>query len=86
MLHLDNQTVCITKRLDDFLDALPLAECPNRTPCQREGIEEIVEPLRDTDRLIIQMQHGVLLREHGTAKDYAKREYWIVGDKIKNPQ
>lgn len=61
-------------------------QCPICSFCQREGISEIMPPLCETDKLMFEMQHGVLHREHTIAGGDGICDYWVVGDKFKNPQ
>lgn len=60
--------------------------CPICEMCQREGISEIMPPLCGTDRLMFEMQHGKLYREHTIADGDGICDYWVVGDKVKNPK
>ena len=60
--------------------------CPICEFCKREGIGELMPALCGTDHVMFQLQHGVLHREHTIAAGDAVCDYWIVGDKVQNPQ
>lgn len=42
--------------------------------------------LCSTDEVMFRLQHGKLYREHTIAKGEGICDYWIVGDKVKNPK
>ena len=54
--------------------------------CKREGIEELMPALCETDEVMFRLQHGRLHREHTLARNEGECDYWIVGDKISNPR
>lgn len=60
--------------------------CPICEFCAREGIGELMPALCGTDRVMFRLQHGVLHREHTLAAGGPVCDYWIVGDKIEDPQ
>ena len=60
--------------------------CPICSFCQREGIGELMGPLCETDKLMFEMQHGVLHRKYTIAKGDPICDYWIVGDKVTDPK
>lgn len=55
--------------------------CPICEFCNREGIPEIMSPLCRTDKVMFELQHGKLYREHTLAAGDGECDYWIVGDK-----
>ena len=61
-------------------------QCPICSFCQREGILEIMPALCGTDRLMFEMLHGVLHREHTIAAGDGICDYRVVGDRVENPQ
>ena len=60
--------------------------CPICEFCKKEGIEDLMPALCATDEVMFRLQHGVLHRQHTLAKDEGECDYWIVGDKVKNPR
>ncbi|MBR1625354.1 MAG: L-2-amino-thiazoline-4-carboxylic acid hydrolase [Clostridia bacterium] len=62
------------------------SRCPICEFCQRAGLAELMPALCATDEIMFRLQHGVLHREHTIAAGDAVCDYWIVGDKIKNPR
>lgn len=60
--------------------------CPICEFCKREGIEELMPALCATDEVMFRLQHGRLHREHTLARSEGECDYWIVGDKVSNPQ
>lgn len=60
--------------------------CPICEFCKREGIEELMPALCATDEIMFKLQHGVLHREHTLARNEGECDYWIVGDRVKNPK
>ena len=60
--------------------------CPICEFCQREGIGELMPALCATDEVMFKLQHGRLYREHTIAKGEGICDYWIVGDKVKDPK
>ena len=60
--------------------------CPICSFCQKEGISEIMGPLCGTDWLMFEMQHGKLYRDYTIAQGDKLCDYWVVGDKIKDPK
>lgn len=61
-------------------------QCPICTLCQKEGIPEILPALCRTDEIMFHMQHGVLHRKHTLAAGDKICDYWVVGDKVKDPR
>lgn len=59
--------------------------CPIADFCREYGYEEINPVLCDIDYLTFGMIHSVLYREHTVAEGGGICDYWIVGDKVKNP-
>ena len=47
------------------------------------GLEEIMKPLCETDKVMFAYQHGILYREHTIAGGEKICDYWAVGDKTK---
>ncbi len=60
--------------------------CPICEFCKKEGIEELMPSLCATDEVMFALQHGVLHREHTLARGEGECDYWIVGDKVENPE
>ena len=60
--------------------------CPICEFCKREGIEELMPALCATDEVMFRLQHGRLNREHTLARSEGECDYWIVGDKVSDPQ
>ena len=60
--------------------------CPICEFCNRAGIGELMPALCATDEIMFQLQHGKLNRRHTIANGDAICDYWIVGDKDKNPR
>ncbi len=59
--------------------------CPICEFCSREGIGELMPALCATDEVMFRLQHGRLYREHTIASGDAVCDYWITGDKMKEP-
>lgn len=60
--------------------------CPICEFCQREGIGELMPALCATDEIMFRLQHGALHREHTIARGEGICDYWVVGDRVKDPQ
>ena len=60
--------------------------CPICEFCQREGIGELMPALCATDEVMFRLQHGKLHREHTIANGDGVCDYWVVGDKVKEPR
>ena len=43
-------------------------------------------PLCATDKVMFAYQHGRLCREHTIASGDAMCDYWVVGDRVKEPR
>ena len=52
----------------------------------REGIAELMPALCSTDEVMFRLQHGRLYREHTIANGESVCDYWVVGDKIRDPK
>ena len=61
------------------------SRCPICEFCQREGIMELMPALCSTDEVMFRLQHGRLYREHTIANGDSVCDYWVVGDKVKEP-
>ncbi|MBR1739392.1 MAG: L-2-amino-thiazoline-4-carboxylic acid hydrolase [Ruminococcus sp.] len=61
------------------------SRCPICEFCQREGIMELMPALCSTDEVMFRLQHGRLYREHTIANGDPVCDYWVVGDKVKEP-
>ena len=72
-LHQEGSYYCFTR-------------CPICEFCQREGISELMPALCSTDEVMFRLQHGKLYREHTIANGDGVCDYWVVGDKVKNPK
>ena len=59
--------------------------CPICEFCQREGIAELMPALCSTDEVMFRLQHGKLYRSHTIANGDAICDYWVVGDRCKDP-
>ena len=62
------------------------SRCPICEFCNREGISELMPALCATDEVMFRLQHGKLYRDHTIADGDKICDYWIVGDKVKNPR
>ena len=62
------------------------SRCPICEFCQREGIAELMPALCATDEVMFRLQHGRLHREHTIAGGDAICDYWVVGDRVSDPQ
>ena len=60
--------------------------CPICEFCQKEGIAELMPALCSTDEIMFELQHGKLYRDHTIADGDGVCDYWIVGDKVKDPK
>ena len=60
--------------------------CPICATMNKLGIPEIMPGLCATDQVMFRYQHAVLHRAHTLAQGDDVCDYWIVGDKVKNPQ
>lgn len=60
--------------------------CPICAYLTSIGLGEIMKPLCETDSVMFAYQHGILHREHTIASGSDICDYWIVGDKVKDPQ
>lgn len=60
--------------------------CPIADFCSRYGYQEIMPALCNIDYVTIGMMHSVLKREHTIASGGDICDYWIYGDKVKDPQ
>ncbi len=60
--------------------------CPIAEFCKQHGCPEITPVLCNLDYLTIAARHAVLHRKHTIATGGTMCDYWIVGDKIKNPR
>ena len=60
--------------------------CPICEFCSREGIAELMPALCATDEVMFRLQHGTLHREHTIANGETVCDYWVVGDKIRDPR
>lgn len=60
--------------------------CPICEFCSREGIAELMPALCATDEVMFRLQHGTLHREHTIANGEPVCDYWVVGDKIRDPR
>ena len=60
--------------------------CPICEFCRREGLDGLMPALCATDETMFRLQHGRLLREHTLARGEACCDYWIVGDRVKDPR
>lgn len=61
-------------------------QCPVCSYCRRAGIPQIMSALCATDRLMFRFQHGVLHREHTLADGDDRCDYWVHGDRIRDPK
>lgn len=61
-------------------------KCPISIFCEKEGIPEIMPYLCQTDEVMFKLQHGKLERKYTLANGDPMCDYWVYGDKLKNPQ
>ena len=61
------------------------SRCPICEFCSRQGMTELMPSLCATDEVMFHLQHGKLHRKHTIAAGDAVCDYWIVGDKVKDP-
>lgn len=62
------------------------SRCPICEFLRREGIGELMPALCSTDEIMFRLQHGKLHREHTIANGDPICDYWVVGDRIKDPK
>lgn len=62
------------------------SHCPIAAFCQEHGYSEITPILCNIDYVTCGLCHGVLHREQTLATGGDKCDYWIVGDRVQNPQ
>ena len=62
------------------------SRCPICEFCNREGISELMPALCATDEVMFRLQHGKLYRKYTIAGGDEICDYWVVGDKVKNPR
>lgn len=60
--------------------------CPICSYLNSIGLGEIMKPLCETDQYMFAYQHGVLHREHTIADGAKICDYWIVGDRLSDPE
>lgn len=60
--------------------------CPICSYLNKRGIGEIMKPLCETDKIMYAYQHGTLHREHTIASGSEICDYWVYGDKVKDPE
>ena len=60
--------------------------CPIADFCKKYGYEEINPVLCNIDFMMISMMHARLIREHTVAHGEGICDYWVIGDKAKNPE
>lgn len=60
--------------------------CPIADFCKKYGYEEINPVLCNIDHKTMALMHSVLHRDHTVAEGAGICDYWIVGDRIKNPK
>ncbi len=60
--------------------------CPICSYLTGIGLGEIMPALCSTDKVMFAYQHGTLHREHTLANGDPVCDYWVVGDKMVNPQ
>lgn len=60
--------------------------CPIANFCKEHGYEEINPVLCNIDYNTAELMHGVLYREQTVAGGGTMCDYWMVGDKVKDPQ
>jgi len=60
--------------------------CPICEFCRREGIAELMPALCATDEVMFRLQHGRLYREYTIARGEGQCDYWIVGDRVRDPK
>lgn len=60
--------------------------CPINNFARKYGYLEILPVCCELDHLLTQASHGKLLRKFTLAEGGPMCDYWIVGDKLKNPR
>lgn len=60
--------------------------CPICSYMNSKGYGDVMKPLCELDAVMFSYCHGVLHREHTIASGADTCDYWIVPDKITNPQ
>ena len=60
--------------------------CPICSYLNSIGLGEIMKPLCETDKYMFAYQHGTLYREHTIADGAEICDYWIVGDRLSDPE
>lgn len=73
-----------TKHKDGFY--YHFTKCPIAEFCKKYGLEEINPVLCNIDYTTMSMMHSRLIREQTIASGGSMCDYWLVGDKIANPQ
>lgn len=63
-----------------------LLSCPICSFLNEQGLGDVMKPLCELDAVMFSYQHGTLRREHTIASGGEMCDYWIVGDKVKNPE
>lgn len=59
--------------------------CPIEAYARKNGFLEILPVCCEIDHLITELSHGVLIREQTLATGGDMCDYWIVGDRVKDP-
>lgn len=62
------------------------SRCPICEFCKKEGIMELMPALCSTDEVMFRLQHGTLHRSHTIAEGDDICDYWITGDRVKDPK
>lgn len=60
--------------------------CPICACMKKMGYPEIMPGLCATDEVMFHYQHAVLHRDHTLAKGEDVCDYWVVGDKVRDPE
>lgn len=67
-------------------DYYALTACPICSFLTSKGLGDVMQPLCELDAVMFAYQHGTLHREHTIASGGEYCDYWIVPDKITDPQ
>jgi hypothetical protein len=61
-------------------------QCPINTFARKYGYLEVLPVCCELDHILTEASHGKLIRKYTLATDGGMCDYWIVPDRIKEPQ
>ncbi len=73
-----------TKHKDGYF--FYFTRCPINNFARKYGFLEVLPICCELDHLLTEASHGKLIREYTLATDGSMCDYWVVPDKIENPQ